>query len=167
MEEKKLTDEEVVKALEVCGKDFECHNCPYVDECCERLDGSAGLLIQALDLIHRLQAENERLTEEKETAWRKFKEKCNESIELHMLLDKRATERVELQKQVDTWKAECQELHDECEGCFAKAKGIKEQIEKDTAKEILQMADKINKGGQNDLCELEVAIKERYGVEVE
>ena len=59
-----LKDTDIVKALEVCGKDFECHNCPYVDECCERLDGSAGLLIQALDLIHRLQADNQKQYED-------------------------------------------------------------------------------------------------------
>ena len=90
------------------------------------------------EFTKKAKVEIERLTEEKKTAWRKFKQKVDESIELSMLLDKRAGEKAELQKQVDEWKTECQELHDECEGCFAKAKDIQEQTVKDTAKEILQ-----------------------------
>lgn len=42
-----------------------------------------------------------------------------------------------------------------------------EQVRKETAKEILRKSNEINKGGQNDLCELEVWIQEYYGVEVE
>jgi molecular chaperone GrpE (heat shock protein) len=49
----------------------------------------------------------------------------------------RKLENYELQKQVDEWKTEYQELHDECEGCFAKAKDIQQQAVKDTEKKIL------------------------------
>lgn len=56
--EKKLTDEEIVKALECCVDDenVNCENCPLVRESC------AVIRKYALDLIHRLQGENERLT---------------------------------------------------------------------------------------------------------
>ena len=107
MEKKKLTDEEIAKGLE----NWILHDCTAKHED----------LVNALNLIHRLQDENERLTEEKKTlVW------LNQDL-----------------------------------------KNKLEQVGKDMAKEVLQMADKINKGGQNDLCELEVAIKKRYGVEVE
>ena len=60
MTDKKLTDNEIVKALECCNKN-DCRTCPYgkynvTGWCCmpkARKD--------ALDLINRLQAENERL----------------------------------------------------------------------------------------------------------
>jgi hypothetical protein len=50
--EKKLTDEEIVKALESCKKD-DCDNCPNTFGNCY-----ANLAGYALDLIHRLQEEN-------------------------------------------------------------------------------------------------------------
>ena len=53
--EKKLTDEEYVKILARCTGLQVCHNCEY-DKCCP-LDNET-----TVDLIHRLQAENERLT---------------------------------------------------------------------------------------------------------
>ncbi len=70
MPDKKLTDSEIVKALECCtqGRDIKvCWDCPlYVDletarECCEKLNTNA------LDLINRLQAENEQLKREIES----------------------------------------------------------------------------------------------------
>jgi hypothetical protein len=59
MPDKKLTDSEIVKGLECCvkvGYPFGCDDCPYCSiNCNEYLDADA------LDLIKRLQAENERL----------------------------------------------------------------------------------------------------------
>lgn len=80
MEEKKLTDDTeidvgmIVKALECCkqkgGKDTckYCYTCPAsvwdfedgITEC------NVDLFQKALNLIHRLQSENERLTEERD-----------------------------------------------------------------------------------------------------
>ena len=54
----KLTDKEIVKALECCGSNaYLCGECPYkrIDNC------ELKLSADALDLINRLQAENERL----------------------------------------------------------------------------------------------------------
>ena len=52
-EEKKLTDEEIVKALKCCTVDelTDCENCPLLRESC------AIIRKYALDLIHRLQNE--------------------------------------------------------------------------------------------------------------
>ncbi len=81
MSDKKLTDSEIVKALECCigdtdGKD--CFGCPLyeIDDC------QAHLNLAALDLINRLQAENERLKEEKS----KLENKIDEIYPLVMQL---------------------------------------------------------------------------------
>lgn len=60
MSDKKLTDSEIVKALEICQKPHDnntCNNCKY-----KRNFGCRDALCNdILDLINRLQAENERL----------------------------------------------------------------------------------------------------------
>lgn len=60
MPDKKLTDNEIIKALECCVKETHtCLECPYTEfGQCEFL-----VMKDALDLINRLQAENERLKE--------------------------------------------------------------------------------------------------------
>ena len=58
--DKKLTDNEIIKALECCKSDTSlCNDCPYdkIGECIEKL------CADSIDLINRLQAENERLTQ--------------------------------------------------------------------------------------------------------
>ena len=67
MTDKKLTDSEIVKALECCIKSShfgECfkNDCPLVSEQGCKV-GKETLYPYALDLINRLQAENERLQE--------------------------------------------------------------------------------------------------------
>ena len=59
MPNKKLTDSEIVKALEYCLKDGyeKCKKCQYYGT----VMCTTELLSNALDLINRLQAENERL----------------------------------------------------------------------------------------------------------
>lgn len=58
--DKKLTDAEIVKALECCIGFDSCEErqCPMAKECDKDIDSSYKY---ALDLINRLQAENERL----------------------------------------------------------------------------------------------------------
>lgn len=54
MVEKKLTDEEIVKAWEYClNKDTTCENCPY-----DKTNYCAISTEEIIDLIHRLQVEN-------------------------------------------------------------------------------------------------------------
>lgn len=62
MEEKKLTDEEVIKGLECCIKGC-CDKSCFGSEMGGIADCINILTKNALDLIHRLQDENERLTE--------------------------------------------------------------------------------------------------------
>lgn len=60
MEEKKLTDEQVLKALEICGNDGNCRDCPYRInniECCSLLEKDS------LAIINSLQVENKRLSD--------------------------------------------------------------------------------------------------------
>lgn len=140
MEEKKLTDEEIVKALEICGKDFECSNCPYVYECCERLDGSAGLLIQALDLIHRLQCEKTELEQ-------RYLEESKERCKFEQLYDRKCHDKnIGIGVQRAYWEKKVQ------------------QAEKDTAKEIANWLPTTVNEDKNILSRI---IKEHYGVEVE
>ena len=62
MEENKLTNEEIVKALECCAVEpcEDCGNCPRFTK--EKLCHKANAK-QSLDLIHRLQGVNERIQE--------------------------------------------------------------------------------------------------------
>ena len=54
----KLTDKEIVKALECCSIEHACGKCPYArNKGCSCIN---GILKDALDLINRLQADNER-----------------------------------------------------------------------------------------------------------
>lgn len=59
-----MNDNDVKKALEcckVCSSPEDCYECPYSE--CDTKKGCVGDLINdSLDLINRLQAENERLT---------------------------------------------------------------------------------------------------------
>ena len=62
MPDKKLTDKEIVKALELClENDFterNCKHCPYEDD---RLNCMDNMLEDTIDLINRLQADSKRL----------------------------------------------------------------------------------------------------------
>ena len=69
MEEKKLNIEETIKALECCERgNAKCSACPrnISDNELRTPDCRDELRKQALDLIHRLQDKNDRLTEENE-----------------------------------------------------------------------------------------------------
>lgn len=58
MEEKKLTDDEIVKAFELCSvKDIDCKECPYSDT-----DYCGISKEEIVDLINRQKSEIERLT---------------------------------------------------------------------------------------------------------
>ena len=92
MEEKKLTDEEIVKALEFCTEQEDCVSCKYED--C--IDCRTFLMEEALNLIHRLQDENE--------AWRLKSKELETAWEISSSNEER------LQKQVDELKEELQNL---------------------------------------------------------
>lgn len=146
MEEKKLTDEEIVKALECCAVEpcEDCGNCPRFTK--EKLCHKANAK-QSLDLIHRLQNENERL----KNAYREGLEQGKFDSQVKIL---------ELQKQV-------YEFNKSYERSLVFERRT---IRKDTAKEILQGL--IEKAYVNECIDLTVAevkawFREDYGVEVE
>ena len=104
-EEKKLNDEEVIKAFETCDSRAGCYFCPLWDTI--REGKHCGVL--AIDIIRRLQAENEELKSPKFASWKiKF---FNAQEEIKRLTEERDGARVatdnylrktlELQKQVD------------------------------------------------------------------
>lgn len=139
MKEKKLTDEEIVKALELCVKN-DCEKCPYL------IKGFDCVISKQaendfLDLIHRLQDENKKLEKDvHDMSW---------IIKVHKYCvgadhcQNSSTREYELQKQVDELKEE------------------RYYTEQDTAKEILQRGKYCMPSGLRDW------IEERYGVEVE
>lgn len=142
MEEKKLTDEEIVKALENCKNLKGCCFCTLWEEV--RKGNHCRDL--AIDLIHRLQSENERLNDMKFT-----QEHCDLYSENEALKQwlKRLNADLEYEK---NW-----------------GKIQAKQAEKDTAKEILGviLAKEFEKGDYLTDDELHELFKERYGVEVE
>jgi hypothetical protein len=64
MEEKKLTDEEIVKALECCTQEPVCNNCPIKDK--DYCSKPTTLFLEIVKLIKSQKAEIERLTREYE-----------------------------------------------------------------------------------------------------
>ena len=138
-EEKKMTDEEIVKALENCANDEMCRECPYF---INGIDcGNQRSENDYLDLIHRLQSENvkqkaeiERLAlaveglkgenkvihKENDELLGKIERLTKENSNVISMNDALYREKAELQKQVDELKEE------------------RYYTEQDTAKEILQ-----------------------------
>jgi hypothetical protein len=111
MEEKKLTDEEIVKALKVVGKetlafayDKEQKQFKYVTA------------KEILDLIYRLQSENEELKSPKFASWKlKFfnlKEKFDKELVEHEEFTKKAKAEIE---RLTEWKDKLQDTKDELE----------------------------------------------------
>ena len=188
MEEKKLTDEEIVKALECCSGGITgetCKNCPLnlsnsgVEAC---YYDDTILEKYALDLINRQKAEIERLTEEK---WQAQDDLDN----YHAMYQEEVKANAELQKQVDELRAENGRLHKiiveemvsvkavrAAKSCPTAMKMLAESVgcvQKDTAKEIFQELynETIKDGIPAVYCMLTPKeIKDRakrYGVEVE
>lgn len=156
MEEKKLNDEEIVKALECCSSaltEEACKKCPLRRECVSKSNTIEEL---ALDLINRQKAEIERLTEENGQL-----KGYNSGLEYEV---------EQLQKQMDELNRKLS-IVERCEDCLTVGKAIK-----DTAKEIFERLAKrkhqgVDLGGffveyhlrLEDLNWFEV----KYGVEVE
>lgn len=177
MEEKKLTDEEIVKVMKCCAE-----SCLRCDECPLREDSwcSNKVLPMGIDLINRQKAEIERLTIAEKQYFSEI-ERLNKSCGIYQIkleeqiketydyvhkaykLEKR---NAELQKQVDELKAnQVIECHGMLKGC-----DMVKQAVKDTAKEILQgLVEKAYLNGCIDLTvnEVKAWFREDYGVEVE
>ena len=142
--EKKLTDEEIVKALEWASKTSEWTASVAGKE--------QNMFCAILDLINRQQAEIERLTKLAELRLRDNKDTCK------LLLEK--------EKQVDELKEkQVIECHGMLKGC-----DLVKQAVKDTAKEIYtQVLEWLPVGEDYSVFihNIEQWLKEKYGVEVE
>lgn len=181
MEEKKLTDEEIVKALECCSKSFDCNNCKCDKENNNRFICSENLLKDCLDLIHRLQDDysnlkeryvkvlglNEKVIAEQKAEIERLTAEINQRREMMSRMDcNYATElqkNTELQKQVKSLTEENKELHNDNTTLIAGFILQKEQVEKDTAKEILQGFDKWLKQAISDSYDKSVSGSIRHG----
>jgi hypothetical protein len=171
MEEKKLTDEVIVKALEHCLHNRSCSYCYNNDEvgsgetvCRARLMG------KSINLIHRLQKENEELKSPKFASWKlKFfnlKDELKEERENMQAVifgleeDKRLLQKQvdELNERIEVREKEMFEVVKDCQRLTVE----KEQAVKDTAKEIADWLD-----NEKGYCGLGYLVKKRYGVSYE
>ena len=165
--EKKLTDKEIITALEICKSSKSCRKetgCPLRD--C--INCHTELAKRVLDLIHRLQSENaeQKAEIERLTKLAELREKDNDNT--CKLLFEAEDKNAELQKQVDELSHENDELE-------YRAEQLEKQLTKavkDTAKEIIALI-KSQPIMQYDtviysLTEAQVrGLQLRFGVEVE
>lgn len=62
-----MTEEQIIKALECCSKEYGyCSGCPYDSDNCITAKGQSAIIVDALDLINRKNAEVERLRRQNE-----------------------------------------------------------------------------------------------------
>jgi hypothetical protein len=178
MEEKKLTDEEIKKALECMAgiTQRDCDKCPFL---INKFCSDTKLSTATLDLIHRLQKENEELKSPKFASWKlKFfnlKDELKEERENMQAVifgleeDKRLLQKQvdELNERIEVREKEMFEVVKDCQRLTVE----KEQAVKDTAKEISKKVVDLNVIYGDDfrlfLDNFELWVKERYGVEVE
>ena len=155
MQEVKLTDEEIVKALEICYNDVHCSvDCPYFNlngrNFCQ--DKELYKDLKRIVLEHSEQKEEiERLTEEKD----KYQEKWQTAYMNELNFQKQVDEFVKIARVSDTKKL---------------VDSIKQQAVKDTAKEILDKCIAIDKstGGKGFVCIEAIAeLAKGKGAEVE
>lgn len=148
MEEKKLTDEEIVKALKVVGKETLAFAYDKEQRRFEYVTAQ-----EILDLIHRQKAEIKRLN----------KQLKHTVSDMKLEVGIRDRENAELQNQVDELKAsreiEINELHEQ-------HAIVAEEIKKDTAKEIFAEWEN-NLDDYIDFADFIDKMKAHYGVEVE
>ena len=157
MEEKKLTDEEIVKALEHCYHNRSCEYCYHNDE-----NGSgeivcrSRLMEKALDLIHRLQDENKQLKSNKFASWK---------LKFFNLKDELKKELSEHEEFTQKAKAEIERLKIDIKNEKNWGKIQTKQAGQSTAKEIL---DEVSKHfGGKWLVELYKKYGLEWSVEVE
>lgn len=154
MEEKILTDEEIVKALELCVKN-DCEKCPYLIKGFDCVI-SKQAENDSLDLIHRLQDENKLLKEDNEEQQRII---FGLEEEKRLLLKRLDEEFVSLRAvKAGENSPKSIKLLVESIGC----------VHKDTAKEILQeLYDQIDENTPKWVGVQIKIIAKRKGVEVE
>lgn len=172
MEKKKLTDEEIIKALECCTKsgcdDEITGDCPLKnDESCSTI-----LAINALDLIRRLQYGYSSASKASEEWKAKYEKERKENAELQKQVDELTKKNKQLERDKKHIFKELKEVYKELEESIEEEK----QTVKDTAKEIYEILEtwawklKNEKGGLGHFrFAIETAmqeIKQKYSLEV-
>lgn len=179
MEEKKLTDDEIIREYFHGCKEHSCENCPLGD--------IENCMIYVEDLVKRQKAEIERLTEENKHLDKLLGEKrldeltvARQIVAQNCVLNE---ENAALQKQVDELAEERENMQAEImrfedmkftqEHCdlYAENEWLKASLQqsvKDTAKEILQTIKHAKENGQIFYNEaFMITAQKAYGVEVE
>ena len=126
---KKLTDEQIVKAIENCNNKFDdsCNTCPYkeIEPC-----GNAQMT-DCLDLIHRQKAEIERLTRE-----------LDDTICMNEMYIKKVKQNSKLQKKVDKLKFIVKNME---QGYYPLTQ-LRESMEEEKSVAVEEFAQKIKNG---------------------
>ena len=170
MEEKKLTDEEVLTAIELCFKaHLDCCKCPYFNKYGRNFCIEDNLFYKDMKRIvteHAKQkAEIEQLTKIAEVRLQDNLDTCN-------LLVKAEYKNAELQKQVDELKAYAEDVYKKAVDREEDAYSLgfdngKEQAVKDTAKEIYDFAEGFFTWDEEGFVRELKELVQNYGVEVE
>lgn len=95
MPNKKLTDAEIIKALECCisDKDDVCLECPLQNDCFANADGNSEVKELALDLINRLQADRDNYKQIAENQQKIILDKAFENKKLKAEIERLKNER--------------------------------------------------------------------------
>ena len=175
--EKKLTDDEIVKALECCTINYpSCEGCPLYND----INCATKATENAVDLIHRLRDENEGLKKLVKVLEDVKETLLGERKEQKAKIERQDKEYIELDLEARELRTKVDELtafKNEAISMSLYGKGRKDgeevgyqQAVKDTAREIYDKVEEIWIHCPT-ICVLaqriEKWIKERYGVEVE
>jgi hypothetical protein len=127
-----MTDKEIIKALEVCGKDRHCTNCPlYKVQKEDGLGCIRNLKIYALDLINRQQTEVEEMH-------KRVMRLDSEREEWSRSAITEKLKNIELQAEIERLKAENEKAKTYLANCFDKYE--KTKIAKDSLENTLYTA---------------------------
>ena len=98
-----MTDNEIIKVLECCGKEYSCEKCALNTWLDEKRDCIGAILVNAIDIINRLQDEKQALISGQETLQKHLTDKQGQ-IEKFEKIEHFAT------KTIDTQRAEIERL---------------------------------------------------------
>ena len=90
-----MTDNEIIKVLECCGKEYSCEKCALNTWLDKKRDCIGAILVNALDLINRLQDEKQALINGQETLQNTIVEQKAEIERLQKEAKQTAFEKVE------------------------------------------------------------------------
>ena len=148
-----MTDNEIIKVLECCGKEYSCEKCALNTWLDKKRDCIGAILVNALDLINRLQDEKQALINGQETLQKHLTDKQGQ-IEKFEKIEHFATKTIDTQhaeiERLKHRKTELQIRNQELQ--HEKSEAIKEFAER--LKEKFGIADCIVTVNNNDIDDL-------------